>query len=1298
MRKTDILAFDTAGKSISGWPVALPYGFTSDNPVVVDQSTGVVYARTGVGFSFSGFPIAIQAFNPDGTQKWRKDYDNGNVSGPTLAQGADGKLYTFIGFTGVVGLDNNTGAQICNSTSNATVLIGGPDGVFTGATTKIVSIKNDCTETSIYTIPDGSEISLLKVDLGKIFAIDRPASATDSSNYRLFAVSVNGTFLWRNSVIHVNGNPIRSIKNGILYVIGDDTTDSNKQKLFLVDSTTGQILNSVETSPVCDSCGVAVATDGTIYLNDLGSTKIYKLQGSGPVPSVTPLIFIPGIAGSTLNKDVVGPNTNVWPYFIATGIDFYALTLDPAQPQPPTILANDALRRIPAGHPGIGYDAAYGSLLEMLTDPNKGGYTEYQVNGDPTRRTFNCDLTQQANHPNLFVFAYDWRLSDRDNAQLLKQYVQCVQSFYPNTHVDILTHSMGGLLARRFILENPNVVNRLITIAAPWLGAPKAINTLETGDFFDDWKDKVNSSTLKRLVEFYPGAFELIPSRGYMTLGGVPYTESQWDADGNGKVDGNYTDYDKQLVAMLDHRYPNVASRPGTRNKIFHDFPGQDNWNTSQGGVNPDPNVKYYHIFGKQKAQQTISNVATVIKTKCTLGVFNCKSKESFYVNKDYGDGTVPVLSANRIGNGKNFNAIGVTPVPVCTEDTHTDLAKNADVQRYVLSILKTGQPSLPPPCSLPAQAVTGKNGSEPTSALTSEQAYYLTISGAATVTVADSSGNSTAPINGTGIGGTVPGVNTSMLDDETFFIAMSADGSYTITFRTDSDPLSIELTKGTAIDTAQAIRYVDLTLPANVTVMLKITPQGIDDLRYDKDGDGIFETTVTPSISVSGTAAQDTDPPTVSISENRQQTGTLVTITSADSGSGVKAVYYSLDGTQYQPYTQPFMVDPYRTPTVYVFADDNVANRSGLVTFQLTAPASNIQSSQSSYSVGKGDGHATIIINRVGDTTGQATVNYATSDTAGLTPCGQPNTGVASSRCNYATTIGTLSFAAGETSKTIFIPIVNSAYAEGNKSFKLTLINPAGATLGIPATATITIINNNSVTGGNPIVDSSFFVRQQYIDFLGREPDPPGLAGWLDVLNNCGTKFQQPCDRIEVSSGFFRSPEFQDRGYFVFRFYPVSLGRNPFYAEFMPDLAKVSGFLTDAQLEANKVAFVQEFMARQEFQTKYGALADSAFVDALLQSCGLPNHPSKDGWKAGLANSRLTRAQVLRALIESAEVYNKFYNQSFVVMQYFGYLRRDPDILYLNWIDTMNKNGGDYRTMINGFMNSSEYFLRFGP
>jgi hypothetical protein len=49
------------------------------------------------------------------------------------------------------------------------------------------------------------------------------------------------------------------------------------------------------------------------------------------------------------------------------------------------------------------------------------------------------------------------------------------------------------------------------------------------------------------------------------------------------------------------------------------------------------------------------------------------------------------------------------------------------------------------------------------------------------------------------------------------------------------------------------------------------------------------------------------------------------------------------------------------------------------------------------------------------------------------------------------------------------------------------------------------------------------------------------------------------------------------------------------------------------------------------------------------------------------------------------------------VVMQYFGYLRRDPDAFYLDWIGIMNRNPANYRGMVDGFMNSAEYRQRFG-
>jgi hypothetical protein len=222
----------------------------------------------------------------------------------------------------------------------------------------------------------------------------------------------------------------------------------------------------------------------------------------------------------------------------------------------------------------------------------------------------------------------------------------------------------------------------------------------------------------------------------------------------------------------------------------------------------------------------------------------------------------------------------------------------------------------------------------------------------------------------------------------------------------------------------------------------------------------------------------------------------------------------------------------------------------------------------------------------------------------------------------------------------------------------------------------------------------SDFFIQQHYIDFLGRMPEPGGFQGWMNILTNCPNG-SIACDRIEVSSAFFRSDEFQGRRYFVYRFYSTAFGRVPLYNEFIPDARRVSGFQSDQQLEASKVAFINDFMARPEFKNKYDSLDAAGYVNTLMNSAGV-NLPSKQQLINELAAGTRTRAQVLREIAESGEVYTKYYNEAFVVMQYHGYLRRDPDISYLQWIQTMNQNGGDYRVMINGFVNSLEYRNRF--
>jgi hypothetical protein len=333
------------------------------------------------------------------------------------------------------------------------------------------------------------------------------------------------------------------------------------------------------------------------------------------------------------------------------------------------------------------------------------------------------------------------------------------------------------------------------------------------------------------------------------------------------------------------------------------------------------------------------------------------------------------------------------------------------------------------------------------------------------------------------------------------------------------------------------------------------------------------------------------------------------------------------------------------------------------------------------------------LTLTRSGNTSGAASVGFATNDAAGLTNCNVMN-GVASHRCDYINTMGTMSFAAGETSKSFSVAIVDDSYAEGSETFTIALNSPSGATLGAQATATITITDNDATNGTNPIDGTNFFVRQQYIDFLGREPDPFGFAGWTGTINNCAPG-DTSCDRIHVSQQFFQSEEFQSRGYFVYRFYPVAFGHKPDYSEFVPDLARVSGFLDASQLEAAKVQFIAAFMARPAFGP-YNSLNNQDYVDTLLNTARV-TLASRQLMIDGLNNATMTRAQVLRQIVESTEVSTKYNHQAYAVMEYFGYLRRQPDAAYLQWITTLDQSN-DPRGMVAGFVSSAEYRLRFGP
>ena len=532
------------------------------------------------------------------------------------------------------------------------------------------------------------------------------------------------------------------------------------------------------------------------------------------------------------------------------------------------------------------------------------------------------------------------------------------------------------------------------------------------------------------------------------------------------------------------------------------------------------------------------------------------------------------------------------------------------------------------------------------------------------------------------------------------------------------------------------------------------------------------------------------------------------------------------------------------------------------------------IQFATTNFSVDEGAGHVDFSVVRNGDTSGTATVNFNTLD--------ESQAGHASQKSDYEIALGKITFNPGETIKTFRIFIVDDKFVEGDEVINLVLSNPTGTGVGLgnPSTATVTILDNDTAaSASNPIDDPTFFVRQHYIDFLNREPDPAGLNFWVNQITSCGP--DPNCvavKRINVSAAFFLSQEFQNTGLIAFLANEAAFGQSAsgspapvLYGQFEKDLQQLQTNLVfgapgfDAQLEANKQAYFNDFVNRPNFLDAYPAtMTNAQYVDSLLANAGMgtsdfrvnltnsqevpPANPTTTGgarrpssygfahftinatdtamsmsttvnnidvtgsqtadtndnlvaahihaapglgpgingpvvwgffgtpfndnnpndatntpfaapgvggtfggkWDApegngttlttqlpniragnayinfhtnqfgggeirgffpatqvfrdslvnGLNASTETRASVLRRIAESTYFANLEFNRAFVTMQYFGYLRRDPDNAGFNfWFGKLNDFGGSFLNaeMVKGFINSAEYRQRFG-
>jgi hypothetical protein len=270
-----------------------------------------------------------------------------------------------------------------------------------------------------------------------------------------------------------------------------------------------------------------------------------------------------------------------------------------------------------------------------------------------------------------------------------------------------------------------------------------------------------------------------------------------------------------------------------------------------------------------------------------------------------------------------------------------------------------------------------------------------------------------------------------------------------------------------------------------------------------------------------------------------------------------------------------------------------------------------------------------------------------------------------------------------------------------------------------------------------NPAEEADFFVRQAYFDFLSRVPDAGGFAFWQNEITQCQSNVQ--ClrnKRVDVSNAFFYEQEFQQTAAYVLRLYRAAYGNNqpfpnpnpnpgfpneekklPSYAVFVSDRARVIG---GANLAQKQLDLANLFVTRAEFTTKYPASLATAdqFVDAVLTTVlndlgvnlqtqrtnliNLYNTQSTQGASRGVVMYRLADDNASNP-IANQPLIDAEYNRTFVLGQYFGYLRRNPDIAgFIFWLGQVNgaalRDVPKQHAMVCSFITSAEYQFRFGP
>ena len=559
-------------------------------------------------------------------------------------------------------------------------------------------------------------------------------------------------------------------------------------------------------------------------------------------PTRDPVIIIPGITGSYLNKNY-GDNGEIWPNAntLVTSLtdnflDDLALNPDGTEKPEFPMTVGDIIRRVEVEI--LGQDLSTSHVFDnMIADLESAGYVE---------------------GVDLFVFPYDWRYSTAVSAGQLTERIDEILDISGAEQVDIISHSMGGIVAKKYIADHGrDKIDQLVFLGTPHLGSPLAFKTLTWGDNLGyKWHNipLLSINEVKFISQNFPSMFELLPSREY-----VDDKWSRYVTDATGKYIGLDLDYTKTKDLMVEEG----------RNDAF--FAGAEGMHSDTDNMNLS-DIQVYNFTGCSIATPG-RFIITRHSPKKVLGINIDKGYDITYVD---GDQTVPTLSSRDELGGEQYFVRGTS---------HGSLPNDESVRAMVMALL--GGSAVAEYGNIVSQDQCGITGTK------------IGVHSPVALHVADSGGNHTGPTGTGDIEYNIADAQYDTIEDEKFAF-LPAGSNYTVSLNPEALGVYDFYIENIVNGITTSTRYWNEMPIDSLTMRSRVEINGGDVvIKVDEDGDGVFERSVSPSSVLDQSQSVDRTAPetTASVAESS------VVLGATDDNTGVLKTEYSLDGETWVSY-----------------------------------------------------------------------------------------------------------------------------------------------------------------------------------------------------------------------------------------------------------------------------------------------------------------------------------------------------------------------------------------------------------